>query len=140
MGRSHDCMYDIDDMMADQEEHETKISGGKPVKNESLDDILGSEGDDGAEEQPAEASGKVPIGKVEQFFSKIKVAAISLTGGMKIGDVIEIADEDGPLVLKVSSMQINKENVEEASDGDSIGIKVDRQVSAGSSVYLLGQN
>ena len=39
-------MYDIDDMISDQEENETGASGRKTTKEQSLDDILGGSGND----------------------------------------------------------------------------------------------
>ena len=61
--------------------------------------------------------------------------AVKLTGSVRIGDVIDIENANGTVRLKVSSMQINKEEVESASEGDDVGIKVDSRVSSGSRVY-----
>ena len=79
------------------------------------------------------------IGTVEKFFSKLGVAAVDLTGDLAIGDTIEI--ENGDYVIKetVISMQIDKEDVERASDGDSVGIVVSQAVKAGSRVYRLSR-
>ena len=77
------------------------------------------------------------MGKVERFFSKLNVAAINLTRSIKMGDMLEITNEEETLMLRVSSMQINKEDVEEASEGDSVGIRVNKPVSPGSRVYLV---
>ena len=63
------------------------------------------------------------IGTVEQFFDKISVVAITLHGSLKVGDIIEIGTEDESVRQKVASMQIDKNYVEEASSGDSVGIK-----------------
>lgn len=83
------------------------------------------------------SSDKKLIGTVELFFNKINVAAIRLTGPLKVGDIIEIEDAGRVVKFVVSSMQINKKDVTEASAGDSIGIKVSTQVKAGSNVYLV---
>ena len=42
-------------------------------------------------------SEKVEVGEVERFFSKVGVAAIRLTGELKIGDTVEMEGEDGPM-------------------------------------------
>ena len=87
----------------------------------------------------AEAENRVQIGRVAHFFDKINVAAIELTGNLRVGDTIEIdSGEEEPLRQKVASMQINKKDIEEASKGDDVGIKLDRKVRAGSSVYRIG--
>lgn len=130
-------MYDIDDIISDQEENETGISGNNTARKESLDDILMGPEDNDEKAESSSDQERTPVGKVEKFFSKIKVAAISLNASIKVGDTIEIEGADGPVVLKVSGMQINKEDVQEASEGDSIGIKLDKQVNAGSNVYLI---
>ncbi len=80
---------------------------------------------------------KVAIGTVEDFFDKISVVAIKLNGNLKVGDVIEIGDEEEAVRQKIISMQINRENVEEAGDGDSVGIKLKYKVSPGLSVYKI---
>ena len=114
-------MHDIDDLIADDEEGERTKSPPAETDNSDL------------YSEPS----KTEIGEVERFFSKVGVAAIHLVGDLKIGDTIEIEDEDGPLRVEVSGMQIERKEVESASAGDSIGIKVDRPVKDGSKVYLL---
>ena len=132
-------MHDIDDMMSDQEENETRGSSRSITQKQSLDDILGgTEKEEITIAEKSENEDKVPVGKVERFFSKINVAAINLTGSIKVGDMLEITNEEETMILKVSSMQINKADVEEASEGDSVGIKTNGPVSPGSDVYLIG--
>lgn len=80
---------------------------------------------------------KSHVGIVEHFFDKIDVVAIKLTGPLKVGDIIEIGDEESAVRQKITSMQINREDVERAGDGDSIGIKLAHKVSAGSMVYRI---
>ncbi|MDE1860680.1 MAG: hypothetical protein KGH72_03085 [Candidatus Micrarchaeota archaeon] len=83
------------------------------------------------------AGSKVLVGTVEQFFDKINVAAITLRLGLKVGDTIEIVSGDDAIRQKVSSMQINREDVIEAGEGDDVGIKVNHPVSVGSDVYKV---
>ena len=79
--------------------------------------------------------GRVLIGEVDHFYDRLSVAAIRLAGSIKVGDTIEIVDGSETVRLKVSSMQIDRKDVEAASEGDAVGIKVDRAVRAGSKVY-----
>lgn len=134
-------MSDIDDMILDQEEHER----GRKKTNTShvLDEMLMPE--EAAEdytppvtkESITREQNKILIGKVERFFGKLNVAAIELIGDLKIGDTIEIEGEGKTVRMKISSMQINKKDVKSASNGDSIGIKVAKPVTAGNEVYIL---
>ncbi len=85
----------------------------------------------------SEEKEKKLLGKVMNFFSKISVAAIELTDTLKVGDTISIEGSTTQLELTVESMQIDRDAVDEAKSGDSIGIKVDEKVRGGDKVYLL---
>lgn len=80
---------------------------------------------------------KEQVGMVEHFFDKINVVAIKLSAQLKVGDIIEIGDEESAVREKISSMQINREDVGAAFEGDSIGIKLKHKVNAGDIVYKL---
>jgi len=77
------------------------------------------------------------IGNVESYFSKIGVAAIKLSGDLKVGDKIKIKGHTTDFEQKVDSMQIDREDVEEASDGDEIGIKVKDRVRPNDKIYKV---
>lgn len=85
----------------------------------------------------AKVPGKILIGKVDQFFSKINVAAVTLAASLKVGDIIEIGNEEEAIRQRVSSMQINKEDIQEAIQGDDVGIKLKYPVSVGSEVFKI---
>lgn len=70
------------------------------------------------------------IGKVSHYFDKISVAALSLTGPLKVGETVKI----GELVQTISSMQIDHAVVETAKKGDDVAIKVDQPVKEGQEV------
>jgi len=75
------------------------------------------------------------IGIVSNYFDKVGVAAIKLTGALKVGESIEIKGGEVDLTQKVASMQIQHEKVEKAKKGDEIGIKVKGKVRKGYSVF-----
>ncbi|NIP28686.1 MAG: translation elongation factor-like protein [Phycisphaerae bacterium] len=77
------------------------------------------------------------IGTVSDFFAHPVVAAIELTGTLKVGDRIRIKGHTTDLELEVDSMQINNEPVQEAKAGDSIGVKVSERVRDGDTVYKI---
>ncbi|MEK6933146.1 MAG: EF-Tu/IF-2/RF-3 family GTPase [Nanoarchaeota archaeon] len=75
------------------------------------------------------------IGKISSYFSNIGVAAIDLTGKLKVGDIIRIKGNTTDFTQEVSSMQIEHKQVKEANKGDSVGIKVDDKVRINDLVY-----
>ena len=75
------------------------------------------------------------IGKVISYYSNINVAAIDLIDKLKIRDTIRIKGNTTDLKQKVTSMQIEHEEVKEAKKGDSVGIKVDDRVRFNDIVY-----
>lgn len=88
-----------------------------------------------------EESEEMKVGKITHYYSKIGVAVIEVTdGSIKVGDEIHIKGHTTDLRLKVSSMQIEHENVEIAEPGHSIGIKVGQPVRANDLVYKEIEN
>ncbi len=77
------------------------------------------------------------IGKVSSYFSHVEVAAIKLSGALKVGDKIHIKGHTSDFEQKVDSMQINRKDVEKAKKGDEIGIKVKEKVRPNDVVYLV---
>ncbi len=77
------------------------------------------------------------IGTVSDFFAHPVVAAIELTGTLKTGDTIHIKGHTTDLEMAVESMQIDNAPVEEATAGDSIGIKVPERVRNGDTIYKV---
>ena len=76
-----------------------------------------------------------PIGKVISYYSGIQVAAVDLTGKIKVGEKIRIKGTTTDFTQEIDSMQIEHEQVKEASKGDSIGIKVQDKVRVNDMVY-----
>ena len=77
------------------------------------------------------------IGKVSSYFSHVGVAAIKISGKLKIGDRIHIKGNTTNFEQKVESMQIEKERIKEAKKGDHVGIKVSEKVRPNDKVYLV---
>jgi len=68
------------------------------------------------------------IGVVSNYFEHVKVAAIKLTAGLKVGDVIKFVGGEVDYDMPVESMQIDHDKVDKAKKGDEIGIKVKEKV------------
>ena len=77
------------------------------------------------------------VGRVSDYFAKIGVAAIDLTGTLSVGDTIHIKGHTTDFTQEVDSMQIEHQNVEKANPGDSIGIKVKDRVRDNDIVYKV---
>ena len=77
------------------------------------------------------------IGKVSDFFARPVVAGIELTASLKAGDKIHIKGHTTDLEMTIGSMQIDNVQVQEASAGDSIGVKVPERVRSGDVVYKV---
>ena len=78
------------------------------------------------------------IGKVTHWFGHIQVAAIEITSGtLRVGDTIHIKGHTSDFTQDVDSMQIDGQPVDEATVGQSIGIKVDKHARAHDLVYKV---
>jgi putative protease len=77
------------------------------------------------------------IGEVSDFFARPVVAAIQLTGSLKVGDKIQIKGHSTNLELTVDSMQVHNAPVNEAKAGDPVGVKVPDRVRKGDVVYKI---
>jgi translation elongation factor EF-1alpha len=77
------------------------------------------------------------IGRVRDYFARIGVAGIDLTGRLKVGDTIHVKGHTTDLQQLVDSMQIEHEDVQEAGPGDSVGIKVQERCRGGDHVYRV---
>jgi len=77
------------------------------------------------------------IGKVSSYFSHVGVAAIKLSGSLKVGDEIHIKGHTTDLEEEVKSIQIEKKEVNKAKKGDHIGIKVSEKVRPTDKVFLV---
>lgn len=138
-------MIDLDDVMSDMDEMEARDSG-RPARTESeeVDDIFSDDtgketGSDAEAGEPPilDVKGKTLVGTVEHYYERLDVVAVKLVGALKVGDAIAINGGEGETREIVSSMQIDRKDVEEASAGDSVGIKVTNPAPAGSRVYRL---
>ncbi len=87
--------------------------------------------------QESQQQGKILVGKVDKFFSKLNVAAVKLALPISVGDVIEIGTEEEAIRQRITSMQINRVEVNEAKEGDDVGIALKYNVAEGSDVYKI---
>ena len=93
-----------------------------------------------AEKQKAKSEdlGK-EVGRVVNYFDKIGVAVVDLTGALKSGDKIKVHGQNTgtDFEMAVESMQIEHKVVKKAKKGDAIGLKVDNPVKRNDKVYIV---
>lgn len=78
------------------------------------------------------------VGRVFKFFAQPSVAAIELTdGALRVGDNIHIQGATTDFTQEVASMEIEREAIEAAERGQSVGIKVQERVRPGDAVYRV---
>ena len=75
------------------------------------------------------------IGSVMTYYNNIGVAAIDLTGNVKVGDTIIIRGYTTDVEHVIDSMEIDHKSVQEAKSGDEIGIKVASKLRKKDRVY-----
>lgn len=81
----------------------------------------------------------IQIGKVTHYYDKIGVAVIEVTNQpLKVGDTVKVSGHDNEFTQKISSLQVEHDQVSEVGVGESCGMKVDEPVKAGDVLYLVG--
>ena len=77
------------------------------------------------------------VGQVTDYFAKIGVAGIDLTGPLHVGDRIRLRGHTTDFEQAVDSLQIEHTSVEAAKAGDKIGLKVKDRCRRRDRVYRL---
>lgn len=68
------------------------------------------------------------IGTVTHYFSKVRAAVVKLKAPLRIGEKIKIKGHTTDFTQDVTSMQIDRVDVNSAKKGQEIGILVDSRV------------
>jgi len=77
------------------------------------------------------------IGVVSSYFGHVGVAAIKLSGALKVGDNVRIKGHTTDFEVPLESIQIERKSVESAKKGDHIGIKVPEKVRPNDKAFLV---
>lgn len=80
---------------------------------------------------------EIEVGKVVHYFSKAGVAAVVISGDLKIGDAVHIKGHTTDFTQKIVSMQIDHKEIQAASPGDDVGLKVSDHVREHDVVYKV---
>jgi hypothetical protein len=77
----------------------------------------------------------IEIGHITHFFSKINVAVVDLTLPLSVGDNIQVKGPTTDFEQTVDSMQIERNAIQRAEGGQSIGLKVAKYCKEKDVVY-----
>lgn len=77
------------------------------------------------------------VGVVSNYFDRVNVAAVKLTDGLKVGEVVKIVGGETNFDQPVESIQIDHKQVSSAKKGDEIGIKVKERVRKDYRVFKI---
>lgn len=77
------------------------------------------------------------VGQVSDYFARVGVAGIELTGALKVGDTIHIKGHTTDLQIAVLSMQLDRSDIPEGRPGQAVGIRVPDRVRRGDRVYKV---
>lgn len=81
---------------------------------------------------------KKDIGKVVNYYSKIKVAELQIWDDLSVGDEIMVQGKTtGSITQKIDSMEINGEFVESAKKNQNIAVAIDKKIRPNDFVYKL---
>jgi translation elongation factor EF-Tu-like GTPase len=76
------------------------------------------------------------IGKVTHYYSKLGVAAVEIDHGtIHKGDKLHIVGHTTDTEVVVDSMELEHHQIEEAHEGQNVGIRVDEHVREHDEVY-----
>lgn len=81
--------------------------------------------------------GEKEIGTISTYFSHVGVAAIKISGKLKVGDKIHVKGHTTDFEQEVKSMQVENKEVSEVKKGDHVGIKVSEKVRPNDKVFLV---
>lgn len=77
------------------------------------------------------------IGKITHYFGKVKVAVLSLTETLKVGDKVHIKGKHADFSQAVGSLQLEHLNIPEAGPGEDVAMLVDSPVHEGDVIYKV---
>ncbi|NQT25716.1 translation elongation factor-like protein [candidate division KSB1 bacterium] len=81
---------------------------------------------------------EIEVGRVVDYFSEASVAAIvAEKEGIGIGDVLRVKGHTTDIILEVTSMQVDHEDVRQAEPGMTVGIKMNERVRTHDKVFKI---
>lgn len=87
--------------------------------------------------QSGKSSEGQEIGRVEDYFAKVGVIALTLSKPLAVGDRIRIQGHTTDFTQPIKSMQIDHSPVDKARRGAAVGIKVKKKCRRGDRLFKL---
>ena len=77
------------------------------------------------------------IGNITHYYDKIGVAVLAVTAPVKVGDNIQIGEDGIGFTQAIESMQVEHTQINKATKGSEVGLKVVQPVKKGDKVYKV---
>ena len=77
------------------------------------------------------------IGHVNGFFAHPSVAIVILTAPLNVGDVVYVKGQTTDFQQRVESMQLERQPIQQAQTGQSIGLQVSQRCRKHDVIYKL---
>lgn len=77
------------------------------------------------------------IGEITHYFTDLNVGIIKLSDKLQVGDKIHVKGSTTDFKQTVDSMEIEREKVQEAGEGESVGLKVKERVREEDEVFKV---
>jgi translation elongation factor EF-1alpha len=78
-----------------------------------------------------------PVGKISHYFGHLEVAAVKLTGALKVGDLIRVKGHTTDFTQPVDSLEVEHKKVAEAGAGQEVAFKVKDKARTGDEVFKV---
>lgn len=78
-----------------------------------------------------------PIGKISHYFGHLEVAALKLTGALKVGDQIHVKGHTTDFTQPVDSLEVEHQKVPQAGAGQEVAFKVKDKARTGDDVFKV---
>ncbi|HEX9547047.1 MAG TPA: hypothetical protein VF942_06895 [Acidimicrobiales bacterium] len=78
-----------------------------------------------------------PIGKVTHYFGHLEVAAVKLTGALKVGDTIRVKGHTTDFSQPVDSLEVDHQKVQQAGPDQEVAFKVTGKARIGDEVLKV---
>lgn len=77
------------------------------------------------------------VGKITHYYGKLGVAIIELADSLSVGQTVHIKGAHDDLTQEVKQLQLEFKDVQTATAGVSVGLKVDQKVHENDQVFVV---
>ncbi len=78
-----------------------------------------------------------PVGKLSHYFGHLGVAAMKLTGELRVGDQVRIKGHTTDFTQLIESLEIEHQRVDRGAPGDDVAFKVQEKARVGDQVFRV---